>query len=85
MLGQISRFVRRGAVRIESPYGSTRTVTNCAFAHPDNTLLLVVVNQTRQEQRFTIAIDAGNNARPERSAVALLPAKTVATYTWSLA
>jgi glucosylceramidase len=78
LLGQISRFVRRGAVRVESPYGSPQTVTNAAFLNPDGTMALVAVNQTRREQRLTIAL-------PGARCAAILPAMTVATYTWTVA
>jgi glucosylceramidase len=75
LLGQISRFVRRDAMRIESNYGSRRTVTNAAFLNPDGTVALIVVNQTKREQRFTIAL-------PHTQAKAVIPAETVATYVW---
>jgi O-glycosyl hydrolase len=77
MLGQISKFVQRGAVRIESDYGSSRTVTSGAFLNPDGTAVLVVVNQTRQDQHFSISL-------PEAWSEAVLPARTVATYIWSV-
>jgi glucosylceramidase len=75
LLGQLSKFVQRGAHLIESDYGSTRTVTNAAFANPDGTLVTVVVNQTRREQRFALV-------HPRGCARASLPGKTVATYLW---
>jgi glucosylceramidase len=73
LLGQISRFVKRGAVRIDSNYGSKQTVTNAAFLNPDGSLVLVVVNQTTRIQRFAVAVPGG---LIETS----LPAKTVGTF-----
>jgi glucosylceramidase len=77
LLGQISRFVRRGARRMASAGGSPQTVTQAAFLNPEGTAALVVVNQTRREQRF--AITCGDVV-----AETTLPARTVATYTWSM-
>jgi len=76
LLGQLSKFVRRGAHLIESDYGSARTVTCAAFANPDGTLAIVVANRTRREQRFALV-------HPQEGCVrASVPSKTVATYLW---
>jgi len=75
LFGQVSRFVQRGAVRIESTYGSRRTVTSAAFANPDGTTALIVVNQTRRRQALAIAY-------PGIWADVVVPARTVATYVW---
>jgi glucosylceramidase len=75
LLGQISKYVRRGARRIASDGGSPRTIIHGAFLNPDGTVALVVVNQTRREQPF--AITSGDVRAETR-----LPAETVATYTW---
>jgi glucosylceramidase len=75
LLGQFSKFVQQGARRIESNYGSPDTVTNVAFYNPDHTLVVVVVNQTDNEQKFRIVCEG-------KQIVADLPAKTVATYRW---
>jgi glucosylceramidase len=73
LLGQISRFVKRGAVRIGSNYGSKQTVTNAAFCNPDGSIVLVVVNQTAEMQRFTAAV-------PDGLIETSLPPRTVGTY-----
>jgi glucosylceramidase len=73
LLGQVSKFVQRGARRVASPYGSPRTVTNAAFRNPDGTLAMVVVNQTRREQRFLLALPWGGVR-------AGLPGRCVGTY-----
>lgn len=76
MLGQISKFVQRGAHRVQSDVGSPRTVTNLAFLNPDGMMVLVVVNQTPRPQAFRVV------ARGQQF-VAEVPDRTVATYRWS--
>ncbi|MFF2018883.1 glycoside hydrolase family 30 beta sandwich domain-containing protein [Paenibacillus sp. NPDC058177] len=75
LLGQYSRFVRRGAVRIGSSYGSVDTVTNVAFRNEDGSLVAVVINQTQSAQPFRI-LCAG------RQFVTVLPPQSVGTYRW---
>jgi O-glycosyl hydrolase len=75
LLGQISRFVQRGARRIESDYGSTRTLTGAAFANPDGSHVVIMVNGTRREQRLTLVY-------PGLRADTTIPARTVATCVW---
>jgi glucosylceramidase len=75
LLGQISKFLQRGAMRIDSDYGSHRTVTNAAFLNPDGTIALIAVNQTRREQHVTFVM-------PDAQVDATIPGKTVATYIW---
>jgi len=75
LFGQVSKFVQRGAHRIESNYGTRDTVTNAAFLNPDGTTVLVVVNQTDQEQPFVMSAMGAQ-------AHAVVPAGTVATYVW---
>jgi glucosylceramidase len=84
LLGQLSKHIRRGARRVESTYGSARTVTSAAFRNPDGTLVIVVVNQTRREQRHTLVLrPAGGESAPWAGSLrASLPGKTVATYLW---
>jgi glucosylceramidase len=75
LLGQYSRFIQRGAVRIGSTYGSPETVTNVVFRNPDGCFIAVIINQTEAEQEFRIICE-GNQF------TAALPAKTVGTYRW---
>jgi glucosylceramidase len=85
LLGQISKFVQRGAHLVESDGGSTRTVTNAAFLNPDGTLVIVVVNQTRREQHFALflpPVSGKDEQGAEQTVHASLPAKTVGTYLW---
>ncbi|GFZ75774.1 glucosylceramidase [Paenibacillus marchantiophytorum] len=75
LTGQFSKFIQRGARRVESNYGSAATVTNVAFLNPDNTIVVVVINQTDEDQPFRIVA--------EREQIhAELPPKTVATFRW---
>ncbi|BBI35535.1 glycoside hydrolase family 30 protein [Cohnella abietis] len=76
LTGQLSKFIQYGARRVESNYGSIDTVTNVAFLNPDGSLVVVVVNQTDNEQQFRILIEG-------QQIIADLPAKSVATYRWS--
>jgi hypothetical protein len=76
MIAQFSKFVRAGAKRVATGYGSTATVTNVAFVNPDGTLVTVVVNQTGSSQPFTLRVGAQQIA-------GTLPAKTVGTYLWA--
>ena len=76
MVAQFSKFVRAGAKRVASGYGSTGTVTDVAFVNPDNSLVTVVVNQTSANQTFTVR--AGT-----RQFTATVPAKTTGTYVWA--
>ena len=73
LIGQVSRFVRPGAVRVDS--GEVEPLTNVAFKNPDGTLAVVVVNQNAWAVRFTL--------RCERNQIAAaVPAGSVATYTF---
>jgi glucosylceramidase len=75
LVGQISKFIQRGAYRIESNYGSPRDVTNIAFENPDGSIVVIVINQTDEEKSFSVHHD-------DAFFNAIIPAKTVATYKW---
>ncbi|MEK8127158.1 glycoside hydrolase family 30 beta sandwich domain-containing protein [Paenibacillus filicis] len=75
LTGQFSKFIQTGAHRIESNYGSAATVTNVAFLNPDQTIVVVVINQTEDEQQFRVVCEG-------RQLLESLPAKSVATYRW---
>ncbi|MDC0707186.1 glycoside hydrolase family 30 beta sandwich domain-containing protein [Stigmatella sp. ncwal1] len=76
LIAQYSKYVKAGAKRISSSYGSSGTVTNVSFLNPDNTVVSVVINQTAASQRFKLSSDGWE-------LLATLPAKTVGTYTWT--
>lgn len=75
MYGQFSKYIQRGAVRIDSDAGSASTVTNVAFKNPDGSIVMVVVNQTTMPQAIKILTDDGQVTNT-------IPAKTVATFKW---
>ena len=76
LMGQFSRFVRPGAVRIHSNYGSIQTVTNVAFLNPDGTYALIVANSTSKRQTFSVEFS-------NRRFSARIPPKSIATYRWT--
>ena len=75
LIGQFSRFVRPGAVRIECPFGNASALTAVAFRNPDGTIAVVLVNQTSQEQSFCIQFG-------QHACTGTVPDKSVATVTW---
>ncbi|OME86315.1 hypothetical protein BK120_10195 [Paenibacillus sp. FSL A5-0031] len=77
LMGQFTKFVKPGYVRIDSNYGSAATVTNVAFASPDGKeIVTVVINQTSDPQPFKIIVDG-------LQIEAVIPAKSAATYRWN--
>ena len=73
IIGQASKFVRPGSVRIASTIASD--LYNVAFITPDGKKALVVVNDSDSKKDFAIRIG-------EKTAPASLPAGAVATYVW---
>jgi len=73
MTAQFARYIHRGARRIESNYGSPDTVTNVAFLNPDGYVVVIVINQTEEEQPMRIVCEGKQFEAP-------VPAKSVATY-----
>jgi glucosylceramidase len=76
LYGQFTRFLQRGAVRVDSDYGSTNTVTTVVFRNPDGQNIAVVVNQTGQDQPFRLVSIDGEMSDT-------LPPETVGTYRWT--
>jgi glucosylceramidase len=76
IIGQFSKFIKPGAKRVSTGYGSTGSVTNVGFLNPDGTLVVVVVNQTTASQPFTIRVGS-------QQISSTLPTKTVGTYLWA--
>ncbi|OMF36953.1 hypothetical protein BK133_08130 [Paenibacillus sp. FSL H8-0548] len=77
LMGQFTKFVKPGFVRIDSNYGSASTVTNVAFASPDGKqIVTVVINQTNDPQPFKVLVDG-------LQINATIPAKSAATYRWN--
>lgn len=77
MYGQFMKFIRRGAVRVESsePAGAPR---NVAFLDPDGEIVLVAANTSRSPVTFAVACGG-------RMFSASLPARAVSTYRWPAA
>jgi hypothetical protein len=75
-IGQYAKFVKPGAKRIDSNYGSSANVTNVAFLNPDNSVVTVAINQTGSSQNFRILSEG-------KQLLGSLPAKTVGTYIWT--
>ncbi|MGF7033983.1 beta-glucosidase [Paenibacillus mucilaginosus] len=76
LLGQYTKFVEPGYVRIDSNYGSADTVTNVAFRSPDGKkIVTVVINQTNEDQLVKLLSDG-------TQITATVPAKSVVTYRW---
>ncbi|HZE39025.1 MAG TPA: glycoside hydrolase family 30 beta sandwich domain-containing protein [Stackebrandtia sp.] len=74
-LGHVSKFVARGARRVDSGTQGGGGVESVAFVNPDGTRALVVLNADDSAHTFTF----GEHA--ERAEYAL-PAGAVATFTW---
>ena len=76
LIGQLTKYVRPGFVRIASSSGSTSSVTNVAFKDPETgKIVMVVANSTGSKQEFKVV----NNGTQFN---ATLPAGNVATYIW---
>lgn len=76
LISQFSRFIQPGACRIACTPGAPDKVTAVAFINPDQTIVLVLVNQTAKEQEFRAIFQ-------EKQFKTTLSAKTVATYCWT--
>lgn len=75
IIAQFSKFIARGATRVQTDNGTSGSVTNVAFLNPDGSLVTVVVNQTGSNQPFTLRTGG-------QQISSTLPAKTVGTYVW---
>ena len=55
LIGQLTKYVRPGFVRIASSSGSTSSVTNVAFKDPETgKIVMVVANSTGSKQEFKV-------------------------------
>lgn len=73
--GHFMKFIRRGAVRVDSTPG-TKEFNNVAFRNPDGSLVLVAANTAEQARDFFVQagpVSFGN----------IIPAKAVMTCVWS--
>ncbi|WP_339168568.1 glycoside hydrolase family 30 beta sandwich domain-containing protein [Paenibacillus sp. FSL R5-0341] len=74
-LGHISRYVRPGAVRIDSSQEQGK-IENVAFRNPDGTIVLVAANTGEVEVSFDVVMDGD-------SFQYVLPSKSAATFRWN--
>jgi glucosylceramidase len=72
--GHFTRFIQRGAVRIESTPG-THEFNSIAFRNPDGSMALIAVNTTDQSKQFAVSWQ-GRLLKSE------LGIKSVATFMW---
>jgi glucosylceramidase len=73
-MGHLTKFVKPGAVRIDS--SANASVPNVAWKNPDGSKALIVYNNTSGSQ--TVKVNWGG-----QSFTYTLPTKTSATFTWS--
>ncbi|RXZ84027.1 glycosyl hydrolase [Paenibacillaceae bacterium] len=92
MMGHFSKFIKRGALRLESNYFDASYdshvpkmngeeeqrpgVSNIAFKNDDGTIVMIVVNSSSEPQTFR-ALYADDELRD------MLPGRTLATYRWT--
>jgi glucosylceramidase len=74
VLGHLSKFVKPGAVRIDSTGYGQGGIENVAFRNPDGTIALMAVN-TGGEQDFRVSYQGSSFGYR-------LPAGAMATFTW---
>ena len=74
-LGHLSRFVRKGAVRIASTDLSAQNLDNVAFKNPDGSKVLVVMNNQEAARQFNVK-------SPEGVATLDIPAYSVVSFVW---
>ncbi|HEX4834368.1 MAG TPA: RICIN domain-containing protein [Trebonia sp.] len=77
VLGQASKFVKPGAVRIDSNTFGSGNIEDVAFKNPDGSNALVVLNADASNSR-TFNVDENG-----QYFTYTLPAKAVATFTWT--
>jgi O-glycosyl hydrolase len=74
MYGQFMKFIKAGAVHINSD-SSLKSLPNIAFKNPDDSLVLVVVDDRQREQDFSII-------RKKWRVNVELDAKSIAIFPW---
>jgi beta-glucosidase len=76
MLGQFSRYIKPGAVRIASGAGTPDRATTVAFRNPDDQVAVVAVNASDFDQDVTIAYRGWE-------VTGTVPKKAVGTFLWN--
>ena len=75
VLGQASKFLLPGAVRIASDEPAGTQLKDVAFRNPDGTIVLYTLNAATTSQTFRIGFHGAKVAT-------ILPAGSVATFVW---
>ena len=75
-LGQASKFIKPGAVRLDSNTFGSGNVEDVAFKNPDGSHALLVQNANSASQTFNVSENG-------QSFTYTLPGKSVATFTWT--
>jgi len=75
VIGQASRFVLPGAVRIASDEPAGTQLKDVAFRNPDGTVVLYTVNNGTASQELRISFHG-------KTVATTLPAGAVATFVW---
>ncbi len=76
VLGQLSKYVQPGAVRIESNSYGHGSLQDVAYKNPDGSVAVLVFNGAAQPSNFSLNWNGRNVAYT-------LPAGAVATFTWA--
>lgn len=77
IIGQFSKYIRPGFIRIDSNNGEQKTLTNVAFKNPETgEIIMVATNRSGIDQAFKVVMD-GTQFN------ATLPAGNTATYIWN--
>ena len=73
IIAHASKFVRTGSVRVAS--NTTMSLSNVAFKTPTGKLVLIVLNESKQPQNFTIRFH-------NKQIATMLDGNSLATYVW---
>ncbi|MCP4258676.1 MAG: hypothetical protein GY774_14415 [Planctomycetes bacterium] len=73
MYGHFMKYIKRGAVRIEST--PSKTLPNVAFKNPEGSIIFIAVNPKKKKQKFTISWAA-------RALKTELDPESIATFIW---
>jgi len=73
-LGHVSRYVRSGAIRVESTEESDE-LKNVAFRNPDGTMVLVAANTGNEDAAFHVVMEG-------KTFQYTLPSQSAATFRW---
>jgi glucosylceramidase len=75
IIGQISKFVKSGAIRIGAAVSGTNLIAT-AFQNPDGTIAVLAYNSKSSSQTLKVLVGS-------QAFVATLPANTAGTFVWS--